>query len=103
MRVFKSAGETELFEKTLAWKALSARIDPAPSKPACCVCFTLIIPTLAAMCRRVRADPILAPAWGWWAGLGKEAEMWRVNPGASELQNHSHAPTLALKDKLFPF
>lgn len=39
MRVFKSAGKTELFEKTLASKPHCARIDTATSK--CCICFAI--------------------------------------------------------------
>lgn len=39
MRVFKSAGKTELFEKTLASKPHCARIDTATSK--CCICLTM--------------------------------------------------------------
>lgn len=40
MRVFKSAGETELFEKTLASKPHRAGIDSATSK--CRICFAVI-------------------------------------------------------------
>ena len=107
MRVFKSAGKTELFEKTLASKPYCVRIDPAPS--GCHVCFAITSHWLKSQAEESSNwHDFCTSRWSpdEFTGHGKLNKLRRVNIILQHLNPKTKGtgarPILALKKKL-PF